>query len=538
MSPLTRSARHGVSAVVFLALALCISAKTPAVELAPAPRAVLAPTALDRAIITEIKTHSEIMKNLQYLSDMIGARLTGSRNLERANTWTAETMKSYGLENVRLEPWEIPVGWERGPATMKIIEPDTGRSLMIASAGWMPGTNGKVTGDVIILKGRTKADLAKYKGKLKGAVILASAPVTVAPITDLRYLGGSSPPKNDEPKKKESKKDEERGSTKDEQPPAQPKKEEQPKKDGQPPRRPGFPGGFGIDLDFLKAEGAACLVSDAGKPHSLLVTTGGWPADRAAAEARLPRVFMAHEHYALLYRLASREGAVTRVETQIANKFIPGPITVYNTIGEVRGSEKPEEVVIVGAHLDSWDLAQGTTDNGTGSCVVLETARTIAALAREGHRPKRTIRFCLYTGEEQGLWGSRKYVERHKAELDKHSAALVHDTGTGRVLGFGVLGRESCKSILDTELAGLKELDGWQGLTMGGLRGGTDHWSYHQAGVPGFAVNQENDEYRLTHHTQSDTFDKAKEPNLIQGAQVMAVTAMRIANLPDLLPRK
>jgi hypothetical protein len=532
-----------MSAAVFFALALCLSATSRAVEVAPAPRAVLAPTALDRVIITEVRTHSEIMKNLQYLSDEIGARLTGSRNLERANTWTADKMKSYGLENVRLEPWEIPVGWVRGPATMKIIEPDTGRGLMIASAGWMPGTNGKVTGDVVILKGRTKADLAKYKGKLKGAVILASAPATVAPITDLRYLGGGPPPKKDPPKheeaKKESKKDEECGSEA-EQPPTQTKKDEQPKKDGQPPRRPGggLSGGFGIDLDFLKAEGAACLVSDAGKPHSLLVTTGGWPVDRAAAEARLPRVFMAHEHYALLYRLASREGAVTRVETEIANKFIPGPITVYNTIGEVRGCEKPDEVVIVGAHLDSWDLAQGTTDNGTGSCIVLETARTVAALAREGYRPKRTIRFCLYTGEEQGLWGSRKYVERHKAELPRHSAALVHDTGTGKVLGFGVLGRESCKKILDEELVCLKELDGWQGLTMGGLRGGTDHWSYHQAGVPGFAVNQENDEYRLTHHTQSDTFDKAKEPNLIQGAQVMAVTAMRIANLPELLPRK
>ena len=290
-------------------------------------------------------------------------------------------------------------------------------------------------------------------------------------------------------------------------------------------------------MDFLKAEGAACIVSDAGKPHSLLVTTGGWPADRAAAEARLPRVFMAHEHYALLYRLASREGAKTRVETEIENKFIPGPITVYNTIGEVRGSEKPDEYVVVGAHLDSWDLAQGTTDNGTGSCIVLETARTVAALAKEGMRPKRTIRFCLYTGEEQGLWGSRKYVERHKDELGKHSAAIVHDTGTGKVLGFGVLGREGCKKILDEELVGLKALDGWQGLTMGGMRGGTDHWSYHQAGVPGFAASQESDEYRLTHHTQSDTFDKAKEPNLIQGAQIMAVTAMRIANLPDLMPR-
>src|SRR5262245_63124468 len=129
---------------------------------------------------------------------------------------------------------------------------------------------------------------------------------------------------------------------------------------------------------------------------------------------------MAHEHYALLYRLASRENAVTRVETEIENKFIPGPITVYNTVGEVRGSEKPDEIVVVGAHLDSWDLAQGTTDNGTGSCIVLETARTVA---RSGVRPKRTIRFCLFSGEEQGLYGSKAYVKAHKDEAARTALA-------------------------------------------------------------------------------------------------------------------
>src|SRR5262249_22696545 len=224
--------------------------------------------------------------------------------------------------------------------------------------------------------------------------------------------------------------------------------------------------------------------------------------------------FVTHDHYSMLYRLATRKGENgasaprTRMELEITNKFIPGPIKVSNTVGEIRGSEKPDEYVIVGAHLDSWDLGQGTTDNGTGSSVVLETARTIAALAKQGHGPKRTIRFCLYTGEEQGLWGSRKYVDRDKEELCRHSRVIVHDTGTGKVQGFGVLGRESCKKILDVELATLKEVEGWQGLTMGGLRGGTDHWSYHQVGVPGFACNQDSDEYRLTHHTQSDTFDK------------------------------
>ena len=411
------------------------------------------------------------MKNLQHLSDVIGPRLTGSKNLERANNWTAEKMKAYGLENVRLEPWEIPIGWERGKATMKIIEPDNGRYLTIASAAWTPGTQGKVTGDVVILKGRTKAELEKYKGKLKGAVVLTNAPSNVAPVTDLRYLGGQPAAKKDEPKnepkKDESKKDEPKSpsdcDSSDEQPQPQP-----PKKDGQPGGRPGggggFQPGFGIDTEFLKAEGVACMVSDAGKPHGLLNMTGSWPrGDRGNAQDALPRVFMVHEHYALLYRLASRTDEATRVETEIENKFTPGPLTVYNTIGEVRGHEKPDEIVIVGAHLDSWDLGQGTTDNGTGSTVVLEAARTLAAMAKQGMRPKRTIRFCLFTGEEQGLWGSRKYVERHKAEMDQHSAAIVHDTGTGKVTGFGMLGRErlqedlgcgACDSQGDRRVAG------------------------------------------------------------------------------------
>ena len=137
------------------------------------------------------------------------------------------------------------------------------------------------------------------------------------------------------------------------------------------------------------------------------------------------------------------------------NKFIPGPVAVYNTVGEIRGTEKPDEFVVLGAHLDSWDLGQGTTDNGTGSCVVLEAARM---LAKSGIRPKRTIRFVLFTGEEQGLHGSKEYVKRHKDEMAKTSMVLVHDTGTGRVVGIGLQGRAAIKPILEKELVSLKEL--------------------------------------------------------------------------------
>jgi len=287
--------------------------------------------------------------------------------------------------------------------------------------------------------------------------------------------------------------------------------------------------------EFLRSEGAAAVLQDAGKPHGLLTTTGGWQGlDRPSASDPMPSLYVAHEHYALLHRLASRPAPErTRVEIEVSNKFTPGPIAVYNTVGEIRGSEKPDEYVILGAHLDSWDLAQGTTDNGTGSMVVLEAARI---LARCGTPPKRTIRFVLFTGEEQGLHGSKAYVKQHKDELSRVSMCLAHDTGTGRVVGVGLQGRDVLKPILEAELGSLKEL----GVTDISLRSmsGTDHVSFEQAGVPGFALRQDMGEYRFTHHSQSDTLDKARTPDLIQGAQVMAVAAMRVANLPTLLPRE
>ena len=464
---------------------------------------------LDRRIIAEAKEGSEIMANLGYLSDMIGPRLTGSAALKRANDWTAEKMRSYGLKNVHLEAYTIPMGWERGSATGRIIEPNNGCRLSLAAQGWTPGTKGKIEGDVVVLSARTSADLAALKGKLKSAIILRSPPMNIRPITDMGFPGGRDGPPLGGP-----------GAV-----PGQRR-----------PRGFGQTMGFRRELmEFLRTEGAAAVLQDAGKPHGLLTVTGGWQGlDRPSAADPIPALFVAHEHYALLYRLASRPApARTRVELEVSNHFIPGPIAVYNTIGEIRGCEKPDEYVILGAHLDSWDLAQGTTDNGTGSMVVLEAARI---LARCGTLPKRTIRFVLFSGEEQGLHGSKAYVKQHKYELPRISMCLAHDTGTGRVVGIGLQGRAVLKPLLEAELVSLKDL----GVTDISLRsmGGTDHVSFEQAGVPGFALRQDMAEYRLTHHSQSDTLDKARAADLVQGAQVMAVSAMRVANLPKLLPRE
>jgi hypothetical protein len=473
--------------------------------LAPPSKQVGTSADLDRRLLALAEKDSQVMANLTYLSDMIGPRLTGSAALRRANDWAAARMRTYGLVNVHLETWPLPEGWERGTATGRIIEPDNGRTLALASLGWHPGTAGKVQGEVIALHAKTHKDLEAYKGKLKNAIILSRPPAKLVPLTEIDKPGSLRPSQPFVP-----------GKDKTSAPPEEVR-------------------AFQRKLsEFLYKEGAAVLLHDAGKHHGLLFTTGSWSGtDRPSASNRLPTAYVAHEHYALLHRLASRpEPARTRVEITISNRFLPGPIPVANTIGEIRGSDRPDELVVVGAHLDSWDLGQGTLDNGTGTAVVLEAARILASC---GSAPRRTIRFVLFTGEEQGLHGSRSYVQQHKDELERMSACLVHDTGTGKVVGLGWLGRPALKPLLEAELACLEEI-GVTDLNARGF-GGSDHMSFDRAGVPGCIFRQEVAGYRFAHHSQADTLTLARAPDLIQGAQVMAVTAMRLANLDRLLPR-
>jgi hypothetical protein len=483
--------------------------------------------ALDQKIMADAKEHSQVLKNLTYLSDEIGPRLTGSSNLRRANEWTAAKMKEYGLSNVHLESWTIPAAWQRGPATARLVEPDTGQTLSIAAMAWTQGTNGKVTGDVVVI--RNAREMAAYKGKLKNAIVLPGPPSHVRPFTEKGWpqiwIG-------------------QRPGAVTKQPAAKPSLGGIGKAPAKQPAGIGLTDIFSMVgeasfvaalTEFLRTEGAAALLRDSAKPHGLLNMSGSWSgSDRASAVAPLPTLYVAHEHYAQLYRLASRPPpARTRVELEVVNKITPGPVAVCNTVGELRGRENPGELVILGAHLDSWDLGQGTTDNGTGSMVVLEAARILAA---SGIQPRRTIRFVLFSGEEQGLCGSRAYVRQHREEMKRISMCLVHDTGTGRVESIGLHGSKASLPIMEAELVSLKQV----GLGPLSLRAcpGSDHLSFILGGVPGFMCDQNMDEYFLTHHSQSDTLDKANEADLIQGVQVMAVAAMRVANLPTLLPRK
>jgi len=458
--------------------------------------------AADTRLLSEIREHSEVMQNLEYLSDNIGARLTGSPLTKQANDWTAAKMKEYGLVNVHLEPWTIAHSWTRGTASARTVTPAV-HPLTIASAGWAPGTNGAVRGPVVYFDAKTKADFEKFRGKLKGAVVIYQEPASLSPPKpeDLNeeYVRAMQAP-----------------------PPVK----------GQPTAPSPFAALIEVARarnEFFKTEGVAAVLRDSGKPHGLLNMTG--VGGEKFEIGPIPSAFISGEGYRLLWRML-KHGPVT-MEIEMSNSFSDKPVEVYNTVGEIRGSEKPDEVVILGAHLDSWDLGTGSTDNGTGSMAVLEAAR---ALVKSGVQPKRTIRFVLFTGEEEGLVGSKMYVDAHKNDLEKISGVLVHDTGTGKVLTLGLHDNYQDREIVDQVLAPLTELKLLEPSMQRSF--GTDHASFDDAGVPGFWCVQNGAEYSKTHHSQSDTFDKVWKDDLNQGAQVLAAWAYNTAQLPAMLPRR
>ena len=461
--------------------------------------------AADEKILAGVHDHNEIMSNLEYLSDMIGQRLTGSENLKKANDWTKQRFTDYGLANPHLESWTIAHVWTRGTATARILTPAE-HPLTIASYAWAANTDGPVRGPVVYVKAEKMEDLDQYKGKLKDAIVITSEPIPL-PAPDAPAPSPAMVPYGDSFLLV------------------------RPLRPGEKPFgfNPAFRKFLMARNEFFKKEGVLAGLTDSGKPDGLLNMTslGG----RQYAIAPIPAAFVTSEGYSLIWRLMKR-GPV-EVEVNITNTIGDRPATVYNTIAEIRGSEKPEEIVVLGAHLDSWDLGTGATDNGTGSMVVLEAAR---ALQKSGLRPKRTIRFALFSGEEQGLNGSRAYVEAHRDEMSRVSAALIHDTGTGRVTSISLMRNYAAREVMDTVVAPLRSL-GLLELSERWMTG-SDHVPFDEAGVPGFFCIQDPAQYFETHHSQADTFDQAHEADLVEGAQVMAAVAYNLAELPDLLPRK
>jgi hypothetical protein len=446
--------------------------------------------AVTQAIIDEIDKRSELMANLEYLCDMIGPRLTGSPGLKKANEWTRDKFAQYGLSNAHLEAWTIEKSWTRGEATGKVLVPVEQR-ILLESAGWGPSTSGPKRGPVVHVKAQSADELASYKGKLKGAWVMLSE-VSVQPSPKTAKVSQDA---------------------------------EMRRRMREYASRREFRASL---RKFLVAEEAAGILIDSNKEHGLVnMTTAASNFTRAA----LPEAFLTTESYGLIWRLLKR-GPV-EVEINMKNTFSDAPVEVYNTVAELPGSEKSDEVVLIGGHIDSWDLGTGATDNGTGIMAVLEAARALKAV---GVKPRRTIRFVLFSGEEEGLHGSRAYVKTHEKEMSKISGVLVHDMGTGRVKSIGLQGRYDLREIMDKVVEPFKEPTNLEEVSLRNM-GGTDHLSFLPHGVPAFAVVQDEAEYRKTHHTESDTFDKVYADEINQGAKVLAAWAYNVAMLPECLPR-
>jgi carboxypeptidase Q len=348
----------------------------------------------DQKIADEVKAHSELMKNLEYLTTQVGARLTGSPQMQAASEWTLKRFRDYGID-AHLETTNIAHGWTRGLETAEITSPIQ-RRIGIHAFGWSKGTEGDVTGEVVFVEVQKLADLDQYKGKLKDKVVMLRKPADMSkldPDPENAYDAVIAP-RRGVPKPGMNRRD---------------------------------------TLQIIKqvaAEQAALVVVDSGKSDSLYSMSGTAPAYTAT---QIPIAFLTHEDYDLLYRL-QQAGPVT-VTFNLHDTFTEKPVPAAITVAEIKGTEHPDERVIIGGHLDSWDLGQGALDNGTGAMATLEAARTLQAL---GWKPKRTITFLLFTGEEQGGVGAKTFIKNHEAELGKIDAVLVHDTGTGKVFSIAL----------------------------------------------------------------------------------------------------
>lgn len=453
-------------------------------------------------LIDQAMNRSEVMQNLQYLSDRIGPRLSGSAAMRRANDWTAERFRAYGL-SVALEPYQFGVPWQRGSVSLSLTAPFT-RAITAQSWAWTEGTGGKtLSGPVVLTDLSTPESLAVYRGKVKGAWVLPRAPYPVWNPDGPEMTAEDSARIAEQLRLRSL-------ATADTSAAAVAARRQ-----------------FAVDLPYvLKEAGALGTLLDGGKEHALMTMSGS--PNRLAP---LPNLAISNEDYALLARLLGA-GVTPRLSGRVENRLGTKPVQQWNTVAEIRGSERPGQVVILGAHLDSWDLGTGVTDNGTGSMVVLEAAR---AIAQSRLKPRRTIRFVLFSGEEQGLLGSRAYAEQHAALADSIQAVLVIDNGTGAITGQALQGRKDLEALWKELLTPVAALDA--DSVRDANKMGTDHLSFLPYGVPGFNFDQLRRGYNHTHHSQSDTYDKAVAGDLKQAAAVMAVTAYELANLPQLLPR-
>ncbi|MCU0239459.1 MAG: M20/M25/M40 family metallo-hydrolase [Pyrinomonadaceae bacterium] len=521
-----------------------------------------------KKIIEEGTKRSKAMETLNYLTDVIGPRLTNSPAQRRANEWTKSKLTEWGLQNAKVESWgnfgrgwtlkkyeaslvepeqipfhSYPKAWS--PSTMTMVEQtSTAKNGKKTTTPQMVETQGAVTGDVVFMEVKTEADLEKYKGKLKGAIVFVSGIREVKPGFDSIASRHNEKSLLDLANASEQ---------------AQ----------GQ--------GGFRATPEMIAMqqlntkkiqmcyeEGAAILVEasqlDAGTIRVMGASLppnpnqgGGNPMAQNANPMRvwskdapkiIPQIVAAVEHYNRVARLV-KQGVKVQMTININSQFNDNDLDGYNTIAEIPGTDLKDEIVMVGGHLDSWHAGTGATDNGAGVTVSMEAVRLILAA---GLKPRRTIRVGLWTGEEQGLYGSRGYVAKHigentatglvkKAEYDKFSAYYNLDNGTGQIRGINMQGNEQLRSIFRPWLQSFRD---WNATTVSVQSvGGTDHLAFDAVGIPGFQFIQDPIEYfGRTWHTTQDVSDRMIEEDLKRSSVIMATFAYQTAMMDSKLPRK
>jgi carboxypeptidase Q len=493
----------------------------------------------DQSVFWKIRqegtNNSQIMRTLHMLTDVHGPRLTGSPNLKAAGEWAIQQMQSWGMKNGHLEPWDFGhPGWANERLAAYIVSPvqDT---LVAEVLAWTPGTNGVVRGaalQITLPRQPTGEELAAHldalKDSVKGKIVLVNPParvfVTFNPAPLRREDSDVITQMTTPPATQAG-----RGGG----PPPQPAQ-------AQPQRRPLTGAQIEEQLNaFLAANGVLVRITDAGRDHGQIRAFH----NRTYDEAKSPTVVvMRNEDYGRIWRLLDDRRSV-ELEFDVVNRSYPEGRTSYNVIAEIPGSDKADEVVMLGGHLDSWHAATGSTDNAIGCSVMMEAARILTAI---GVKPRRTIRVALWSGEEQGLLGSQAYVREHfgsfeepKADFAKLAAYFNIDSGTGRARGMTVFGPLEAATILREATASLSDL-GLLGVTTTRSRQATstDAFSFAAAGLPGINALQDPIEYQsYTWHTNLDTYERVVEDDVRKSAIVVAAAVYHVAMRDDLLPR-
>ena len=481
----------------------------------------------------EAMDRSQIMKTMHMFTDLYGPRLTGSPNHKAAAEWAVKQMTAWGLENAHLEPWDFKhPGWANERLTVHLISP-VKDPLVAEVLAWTPSTKGTVTAKAhhLLLPERSSQEqltafFAAQKSLVRGKIVLigraAVIPVNLNPPakrqTDEQALRRYGP---------------------------NPQPFQIPMPSPTPTPAPNQPRPLSArqieeQLDtFLKENGAAVRVNDAGREFRQIRAFNNRTFD---VNKVVPTVVMSNEDFGRITRILN-DGTDVVMEFNIVNRVYPEGATSYNTIGEIRGTDKADEVIMLGGHLDSWHAATGATDNAVGCAIMMEAARILKAL---DVKPRRTIRVALWSGEEQGLLGAQAYVKQHfgsyanpKPGYEKFGGYFNIDSGTGRVRGVSVFGPPSAADIMRAILEPFKA-DGVVGAAVTRSRrlGGSDNTAFNQAGLPGIGMGQDPIEYNShTWHTNLDTYERILEDDVKKNAMIVAWSVYQLATRDDLLPR-